>query len=568
MTADLLLSLAQKDSQIRISDAAWIDVRKSRQVVTNMLERREVAYGINTGFGLFSDVVISEDKLEELQCNLIRSHSAGVGEPLSYGRSRMLLALRINVLCRGNSGVGEETLSCMVDAFNKGCLSVVPSQGTVGASGDLAPLSHLALGLMGEGKMWDPSDMSIRDAKDVLEKFNVVPVKLGPKEGLALINGTQLITALGAEAVVRARNAAECATIIAALTIEVLKGTVSAFHPQVHARRPHRGQGVVAATLRTLLHPGEASELFQSHRYAGRVQDAYSLRCTPQVHGVVLDTIDFVQGVLEIEMNSSTDNPMVFNGSPVVIEVDSRGEKVQVWPPATIVNNQQPPQENEHPETLEEAKEEIKRLKAALQDHHAPGTKRKSDTLYDDGNGFIISGGNFHGEYPAKVLDYLAIGASELASISERRIERMVNPQLSQLPAFLVQNGGLNSGFMIAHCTAAALVSENKVLSHPASVDSISTSAAKEDHVSMGGFSARKALQVMDNVERVLAIELLAACQALEFHRPLKTTASLEGLVKLVREQVTAWDQDRIMNVDIDKITQLLKSGIIPRQVN
>uniref|UniRef100_A0A8C7H300 Histidine ammonia-lyase n=1 Tax=Oncorhynchus kisutch TaxID=8019 RepID=A0A8C7H300_ONCKI len=388
-------------------------------------------YGITTGFGKFARTVIPVHKLKELQENLVRSHSAGVGNPLSPERTRMLLALRINVLAKGYSGISLETLHRMIQAFNASCLSFVPEKGTVGASGDLAPLSHLALGLMGEGKMWSPKS-GWADAKYVLEAHGLKPISLKPKEGLALINGTQMITSLGAEAVERAQAIARQADIIAAITLEVLKGTSKAFDSDIHALRPHPGQIEVAMRFRALLdsdhHP---SEIAESHRFCDRVQDAYTMRCCPQVHGIVNDTIDFTQKIINTEINSATDNPMVFA---------ERGE--------------------------------------------------------------TISGGNFHGEYPAKALDFLAIGVHELAAISERRIERLCNPSLSELPAFLVNEGGLNSGFMIAHCTAASLVSENKVLCHPSSVDSLSTSAATEDHVSMGGWAARKALRVVEHVEQ------------------------------------------------------------------
>uniref|UniRef100_A0A673ZK41 Histidine ammonia-lyase n=1 Tax=Salmo trutta TaxID=8032 RepID=A0A673ZK41_SALTR len=390
-----------------------------------------VVYGITTGFGKFARTVIPVHKLKELQENLVRSHSAGVGNPLSPERTRMLLALRINVLAKGYSGISLETLHRMIQAFNASCLSFVPEKGTVGASGDLAPLSHLALGLMGEGKMWSPKS-GWADAKYVLEAHGLKPISLKPKEGLALINGTQMITSLGAEAVERAQAIARQADIIAAITLEVLKGTSKAFDSDIHALRPHPGQIEVAMRFRALLdsdhHP---SEIAESHRFCDRVQDAYTMRCCPQVHGIVNDTIDFTQKIINTEINSATDNPMVFA---------ERGE--------------------------------------------------------------TISGGNFHGEYPAKALDFLAIGVHELAAISERRIERLCNPSLSELPAFLVNEGGLNSGFMIAHCTAASLVSENKVLCHPSSVDSLSTSAATEDHVSMGGWAARKALRVVEHVEQ------------------------------------------------------------------
>ncbi|KUF86092.1 Histidine ammonia-lyase [Phytophthora nicotianae] len=565
LCAEDLVQLSKGDTSISLSKEAWKRVACGREVVDNILkDKTRVAYGINTGFGLFSNVIIGPEKLTELQENLIRSHSSGTGEPLTPAQTRMLLALRINVLAKGHSGIRVQTLEQLVDAFNAGCLSVVPARGTVGASGDLAPLAHLALGMMGEGPMWDKVDgeFVVSEASKVLGKHGLKPVQLGAKEGLAMINGTQLITSVGAEAVVRAQNVANCADIAVALTLEVLCGTVNAFHPRIHAVRPHTGQMLVASRIRTLLRADNPSELFRSHNYEGKVQDAYTLRCAPQVHGIVHDTINFVRGVLDVEMNSATDNPMVFTGSAEVTTDLS---------PSIDTNEVKPDVEKvEHEITdLNDAKEEIKRLKALVEqknkpvEHPAAGMKRTSDTFYRGGGGFVISGGNFHGEYPAKVLDYLAIGIHEIASVSERRIERLVNPTLSNLPAFLVPEGGLNSGFMIAHCTAAALVSENKVLTHPSSVDSISTSGAKEDHVSMGGFAARKALTVVEHVETVVAIEILAACQALDLMRPLRTTEALEAVHALVRTRVAKFDKDRFMKPDIDAVLDLVRSGAI-----
>uniref|UniRef100_A0A2K6GWD5 Histidine ammonia-lyase n=1 Tax=Propithecus coquereli TaxID=379532 RepID=A0A2K6GWD5_PROCO len=467
LTTEDLVSLGQGHYKIKLTPTAEKVVQKSREVIDSIVKEKTVVYGITTGFGKFARTVIPNNKLQELQVNLVRSHSSGVGKPLSPERCRMLLALRINVLAKGYSGISLETLKQVIEAFNASCLPYVPEKGTVGASGDLAPLSHLALGLIGEGKMWSPKS-GWADAKYVLQAHGLKPIVLKPKEGLALINGTQMITSLGCEAVERASAIARQADIVAALTLEVLKGTTKAFDTDIHAVRPHRGQIEVAFRFRSLLdsdhHP---SEIAESHRFCDRVQDAYTLRCCPQVHGVVNDTIAFVKNIIITELNSATDNPMVF--------------------------------------------------------------ARRGET---------ISGGNFHGEYPAKALDYLAIGVHELAAISERRIERLCNPSLSELPAFLVAEGGLNSGFMIAHCTAAALVSENKALCHPSSVDSLSTSAATEDHVSMGGWAARKALRVVEHTEQVLAIELLAACQGIEFLRPLRTTTPLEKVYDLVRSVV------------------------------
>ncbi|XP_054476139.1 histidine ammonia-lyase [Anoplopoma fimbria] len=487
LTSTDLVNLGRGLYKIKLTVEAEKKVEQARELLDRIVKENKVVYGITTGFGKFARTVIPVSKLKELQENLVRSHSAGVGNPLSPERTRMLLALRINVLAKGYSGISLETLSRMIQAFNASCLSFVPEKGTVGASGDLAPLSHLALGLMGEGKMWSPKS-GWADAKYVLEAHGLKPISLKPKEGLALINGTQMITSLGAEAVERAQAIARQADIIAALTLEVLKGTTKAFDSDIHRLRPHPGQIEVAQRFRSLLdsdhHP---SQIAESHRFCDRVQDAYTMRCCPQVHGVTNDTITFVQNIINTEINSATDNPMVFA---------ERGE--------------------------------------------------------------TISGGNFHGEYPAKALDFLAIAVHELASISERRIERLCNPSLSELPAFLVNEGGLNSGFMIAHCTAAALVSENKVLCHPSSVDSLSTSAATEDHVSMGGWAARKALRVVEHVEQVLAIELLAACQGIEFLRPLRTTTPLEKVYELVRSVVKPWIKDRFMSPDIEAVHRLL----------
>uniref|UniRef100_A0A8D2LEN1 Histidine ammonia-lyase n=1 Tax=Varanus komodoensis TaxID=61221 RepID=A0A8D2LEN1_VARKO len=487
LTTEDLVNLGKGLYKIKLTPEAEIKVRESREVIESFVNEQRVVYGITTGFGKFARTVIPTSKLWDLQLNLVRSHAAGVGKPLIPERSRMLLALRINVLAKGYSGISLETLQQVIEAFNASCLPYIPEQGTVGASGDLAPLSHLALGLIGEGKMWSPKS-GWADAKYVLEAHGLKPIILKPKEGLALINGTQMITSLGCEAVERASAIARQADIVAALTLEVLKGTTRAFDTDIHALRPHRGQIEVAFRFRSLLnsdhHP---SEIAESHRFCDRVQDAYTLRCCPQVHGIANDTIAFVKDIITTEINSATDNPMVF-------------------------------------------------------------AERKE----------TISGGNFHGEYPAKALDYLAIGVHELAAISERRIERLCNPSLSELPPFLVTEGGLNSGFMIAHCTAAALVSENKALCYPSSVDSLSTSAATEDHVSMGGWAARKALKVIEHVEQVLAIELLAACQGIEFLRPLRTTTPLEKVYDLVRSVVRPWMKDRFMAPDVEAAHRLL----------
>ncbi|XP_064399955.1 histidine ammonia-lyase-like [Halichondria panicea] len=490
LSIESLIKIGKGELRVKLSKEAIDAVNKARQHVDHIVKEHKVVYGVTTGFGKFARVVVEGDKLVELQESLIRSHAAGVGPPLRPEQTRRLLTLRINVLAKGFSGIRLETVEHLINALNASCLSYIPEKGTVGASGDLAPLSHLALGMMGEGYMWSPTT-GWGLAKDVLHAHNLQPFTLAPKEGLSLINGTQFITAIGAEAIFRAEQITRQADIIAALSLEVLQGTPRAFDAAIHASRPHPGQQKVASRLRALLdsniHP---SEIRLSHKNCARVQDPYTMRCIPQVHGVVNDTIQFVKGILTTEMNSALDNPMV------------------------------------------------------LADREE-----------------TISGGNFHGEYPAKAMDYLAIGVHELASMSERRQERLLNPAYSEMPAFLVNEGGLNSGFMIAHCTSAALVSENKVLTHPSSVDSISTSAGTEDHVSMGGFAARKALTVVEHVEQVMAIELLAACQGLEFHRPKKTTKPLEEVHKLVRSVVRPWDKDRFFAPDINAVTQLLKEG-------
>lgn len=485
-----LIKIGNGQYRVKLSEAAKEAVSEARTVVDDIVDNHKVVYGITTGFGKFARVHVPEGKLTDLQERLIRSHAAGVGPPLPPHQVRRLLTLRINVLAKGFSGIRLETVNHLIAALNASCLPYIPLKGTVGASGDLAPLSHLALGMVGEGYMWSPTT-GWGLARDVLNAHNLQGISLAPKEGLALINGTQFISGLGAEAVYRADLIARQADVIAALSIEALQGTPRAFDYDIHANRPHPGQQLVASRLRALLdsnvHP---SEIRANHIDCGRVQDPYTMRCVPQVHGVVCDTINFVSGIITTEMNSALDNPMVF---------------------------------------------------AARKD--------------------VISGGNFHGEYPAKAMDYLAIGVHELANMSERRQERLINPAYSDLPAFLVEEGGINSGFMVAHCTSASLVSENKVLTHPSSVDSISTSAGTEDHVSMGGFAARKALDVVKHVEQVLAIELLAACQALEFHRPTKTTAPLEGVHQLVRSVIKAWDKDRYFAPDIAAATNLLIEG-------
>ncbi len=482
LTLHGLEDVAHAGRRVVLDDAARAAVARSRAVVDQAVAKGAVVYGVNTGFGNFADVVIPPDKLRELQLNLVRSHAAGVGDLLDEVETRALMLLRANVLAKGLSGVRPETLERLIDLLNARIHPAVPGQGSVGASGDLAPLAHLALALVGEGRCRDGSS-----AADALARAGLAPVALEAKEGLALINGTQLMTAVAGLALAEAWRLVRTADVAGALTLDALKGTDVAFDPRIHDARPHPGQGASAANLRRLL---AGSPLRESHRDCGKVQDAYSLRCIPQVHGAARDALAYVQRTIDVEMNAATDNPMVFA---------DQGE--------------------------------------------------------------LLSGGNFHGEPVAMAADMLAIAIAEIGAISERRIERLVNPTLSDLPAFLTREGGLQSGLMIAHVTAAALASENKTLAHPASVDSIPTSANKEDHVSMGVTAARKAARAVANTRRILAIEVLAACQAMEFHRPLRTSDALEAVHASARADVPPYDTDRVLSGDIEALADHVRWG-------
>ena len=480
-----LEAVARGGRAVRLAEAARQAVQAARRVVDDAVGRGAVVYGVTTGFGNFADVHIPLEKLRELQLNLLRSHAAGVGAPLGEEETRALMLLRANVLAKGFSGVRLETLELLVELLNRGLHPVVPSQGSVGASGDLAPLAHLALPLVGEGECLVGGRRL--SGAEALRTAGLEPLVLEPKEGLALINGTPLMTAIGGLAAAVARRLTRSADVVGALTLDALEGTDVAFDPRIHAARPHPGQAASARNLRRLL---AASAVRESHRDCGRVQDAYSLRCMPQVHGAVRDAVEYVARAHDVEMNSATDNPMVF-----------------------------------------------------------------ADT------GEILSGGNFHGQPVAIAADLLAIAAAELGAISERRTERLVNPALSGLPAFLAREGGLHSGLMMAHVTAAALASESKALAHPASVDSIPTSAGKEDHVSMGPTAAWKAARVVANTGRVLAVELLAACEALDFRRPLRSSPALEAVHARVRERVPSHGQDRVLGPEIEALAVILRAG-------
>jgi histidine ammonia-lyase len=496
LTAPLLAHIARGEGVV-LDEPALANVAENRAVVDRIVAEGRTVYGINTGFGQFATVVIPPDQLELLQLNLIRSHAAGVGEPLPRDQTRALMAARINCLLKAHSGIRPEPIHLLTECLNRDIVPIVPSQGSVGASGDLAPLAHMALLLVGEGLAWSRGSDSASAASgsaqptlrasggggpipggQALAEAGLAPVVLQAKEGLALINGTQLITALGNLAADRFSRLAHLADGIAGLSLEALRGSRRAFDPRIHAARPHPGQILVADHMRDLL--GETSAISESHRDCHRVQDAYSLRCIPQVHGVTRDALAFAGAILERELNSATDNPMIFTDTQ-----ESR------------------------------------------------------------------SGGNFHGQYPAFACDVLAIAAADLASMSERRQERLVNPAYSDLPAFLTQNGGLESGFMMAHVTSAALVSEMKGLAHPACVDTIPTSAGKEDHVSMGPIAARKLLRAVDALEQVLAIEARMALEGVRL-LGLAPAVGLQPLMNCLSEACAPW-VDRAMFEEIHR---------------
>lgn len=471
--------------EVSLSDEAKKKILASNDYVIKKSKSKEAIYGINTGFGALSSKKIEEENLEQLQLNLIRSHCTGVGPLFDRETTRAIMLLRANCLAGGHSGVSITAIEMLLNFLNEDINPMVPKKGSVGASGDLAPLAHIALCLIGEGQV-------TYQGKEISSKFAIHDIgkeviKLGPKDGLALINGTAVMAALGCIGLHRAKALAKIADICGSLTLEGVQGTSVAFSKLISNLKPHKGQLHVCDNLEKLL---AGSEILNSHENCGKVQDPYSLRCIPQVHGASRMTIDHFVTLLDVEINSVTDNPLVF------------------------------PEED-----------------------------------------LIISGGNFHGEAIAMGMDYLAIGVSELGNISERRIEKMMNPTFSDLPPFLVENSGLNSGLMIAHVTAAALASENKSHCNPASVDSIPTSTDKEDHVSMGVTSGRMLLEVIDNVYSIFAIELLCASQAIDFHRPLKTSPALEAVQELIRKHVPKIIDDRVFQPDINNLDSLLRSG-------
>ncbi len=482
-----LSAIAHDRVPCRLAESARRAMESSRRVVERALAEGRPIYGVTTGFGDLACVAIAEEERRELQVRLLTSHAAGLGAPLLAPVVRAMLALRSNALACGRSGVRPLVVDRLLDHLNRDLLPVVPSRGSVGASGDLAPLAHLALPLIGRGRL--ASGGRILPAGEGLAEAGLQPLSLEAKEGLALINGTQAMTALTALACLEARRLVRTADLVGALSTEALRGTDAAFDPRLHAARPHPGQQTSAQNLWRLM---DGSPIRESHRVDDtRIQDPYSLRCMPQVHGAVRDVLTDVERRLAIEMNSATDNPLVF-----------------------------------------------------------------AET------GDIVSGGNFHGEPVAIAADLLAIALAELAAISERRTEKLTNANFSGLPPFLVQHAGLNSGFMIAQVTAAALVAENRVLAHPASVDSIPTSADKEDHVSMGMGAALKLQEVAINTRRVLAIELLAAAQGIDLLRPLASSAPLEALHRALRERVPAWVSDREMSPDLVMAEEFLGDAV------
>ena len=488
LTLEAVREVAVGGRSVLLAPDAREAVDKARAVVEQIVAGNQVSYAITTGVGKLSEVRIAGDQIRELQVNLVRSHAVGVGEPLSAVEVRAMMLLRANSLSKGYSGIRAMVIDALCEMLNRRVMPFVPSQGSVGASGDLAPLAHLALVMIGEGECLDDSGHRM-PAAEALRKAEIKPLTLEAKEAVSLINGTQAMLAVGTLALLAAEILVDSGDVIGSMTLDALRGTDVAFDERIHRARPHAGQIQSAANLRRML---EGSQIRESHRDCGRVQDAYSLRCIPQVHGAVRDTLVNCRAVFETEANSAVDNPLVFS------------------------------------------------------------------------NADVLSGGNFHGEPIAFALDFLAIALSALAGISERRIERLVNPALNEgLPPFLAPGAGLNSGFMMPQVTAAALVSENKVLAHPASVDSITTSGNKEDYVSMGMTAALKLQRIVENTRNVLAIEAIAAAQALDFVAPLKTGKRGQKAYEAVRAVCAAMEHDRVMYGDFERVAKVIGNGKI-----
>jgi histidine ammonia-lyase len=505
LTLEEVREVAVERRPVLLAPDAREAVDQARAVVDALVADNRVSYAITTGVGKLSDVRIAGDQIRELQLNLVRSHAVGVGEPLSAAETRAMMLLRANSLSKGHSGVRGAVIDTICGMLNRGVTPMVPSQGSVGASGDLAPLGHLALALIGEGECLNPDRGTHIPAAEAMRRAQVKPLVLEAKEAVSLINGTQGMLAVGVLALLAAETLADTADVIGALALDALRGTDVAFDERIHKARPHLGQLKAAANLRKML---EGSELRESHRDCDRVQDAYSLRCMPQVHGAVRDTLSYCREVMEIEVNSAVDNPLVF-------------------------------------------------LKTTATD-----TSVRAERGFAKPEADVISGGNFHGQPVAFALDFLGIALSALAGISERRLERMVNPALNEgLPPFLAPGAGLNSGFMMPQVVAASLVSENKVLAHPASVDSITTSGNKEDYVSMGMTAALKLKKIVENTRNAMAIEAMAAAQALDFLAPLKTSKRGQAAHAAIRSVCATMDKDRVMYQDFARIAELIASG-------
>jgi histidine ammonia-lyase len=507
LTLEAVREVAIEGRVVLLAPDARERVDNARAVVEEIVKGNKVSYAITTGVGKLSDVRIAGDQIRELQVNLVRSHAVGVGDPLPVAETRAMMLLRANSLAKGHSGVRAIVLDTLCELLNRNVTPFVPSQGSVGASGDLAPLAHLALALIGEGECITENFARVPTAP-VLKRCEIKPLVLEAKEAVSLINGTQAMLGIGTLALLAAEILVDSADVIGAMTLDALRGTDVAFDERIHRARPHAGQIASAANLRKML---EGSQIRESHRECGRVQDAYSLRCIPQVHGAVRDTLANCRQTFEIEANSAVDNPLVFT----------------------------------NPERV------------GTGAHARPAEQSSASSPAE-----VLSGGNFHGEPLAFALDFLAIALSALAGISERRIERLVNPALNEgLPPFLAPGAGLNSGFMMPQVTAAALVSENKVLAHPASVDSITTSGNKEDYVSMGMTAAVKLRKVVENTRNVLAIEAIAAAQALDFVAPLKTGKRGQKAHESIRSVCAAMDKDRVMYEDFARTSKLIADG-------
>ena len=511
LTLEAVREVAEGWRPVLLAPDAREAVKRARAVVDTLIANHKVSYAITTGVGKLSDVRIAGDQIREMQVNLVRSHAVGVGEPLATAEVRAMMLLRANSLSKGYSGVRTETIDTLCEMLNRRVTPFVPSQGSVGASGDLAPLAHLALALIGEGECLDDKGARIR-TEEALHRAQVKPLMLEAKEAVSLINGTQGMLAVGTLALLAAETLMDSADVIGSLTLDALRGTDVAFDERIHRARPHPGQLKTAENLRRML---QGSQIRESHRDCDRVQDAYSLRCMPQVHGAVRDTLTHCREVMETEVNSAVDNPLVFPA----------GGGTGVSPV-------------------------------------------RAERRYADGEGDVISGGNFHGEPVAFALDFLGIAMSALAGISERRLERLVNPALSEgLPPFLAAGAGLNSGFMMPQVTAAALVSENKILAHPASVDSITTSGNKEDYVSMGMAASLKLKRIVANTNNVLAIEAMAAAQALDFVAPLKTGKRGQAAYAAIRSVCPTMDKDRVMYKDFERLAELIAGGKVAEAV-